>query len=52
MQLSGAGFALVEVLSTCPTNWGLPPLDALKWLQENMIPYFPLGEYRKPEEAK
>lgn len=52
VQLSGAGFALVEVLSTCPTNWGLPPLDALKWLQENMIPYFPLGEYRKPEEAK
>lgn len=52
VQLSGAGFALVEVLSTCPTNWGLPPLDSLKWLQENMIPYFPLGEYRKPEEVK
>lgn len=43
MQLSGKGFSLVEVLSTCPTNWGMTPVEALQWLQENMIPYYPLG---------
>jgi len=43
MQLSGKGFSLVEVLSTCPTNWGMTPVEALQWLQENMMPYYPLG---------
>lgn len=42
-QLEGRGFALVEVLSSCPTNWGYTPAEALKWLRENMIPYYPLG---------
>lgn len=51
-QLSGKGFSIVEVLSTCPTNWGKPPIEALKWLEENMIPYYPLGEFRSPEEVK
>ncbi len=52
-QLDGKGFGIVEVLSTCPTNWGLAPKDALKWLEENMIPYYPLGNFRDPEkEAK
>ena len=37
---------MVEVLSTCPTNWGLTPKDALKWLEENMLPYYPLGVYK------
>ena len=45
-QLEGKGFCLVEVLSTCPTNWGLTPIEALKWLDENMIPYYPLGDYK------
>ncbi|NLI54492.1 MAG: 2-oxoglutarate oxidoreductase [Clostridiales bacterium] len=45
LQLSGAGFTFVEILSTCPTNWGLTPLDAIGWLKEHMIPYFPLGVY-------
>ena len=45
-QLEGLGFSLVEVLSPCPTDWGLRPLDAQKWLAENMIKYFPLGEYK------
>ncbi|MCL1913637.1 MAG: thiamine pyrophosphate-dependent enzyme [Eubacteriaceae bacterium] len=45
-QLAGEGFAMVEVLSSCPTNWGMEPLDALKWLKENMIPYYPLGNLR------
>ncbi len=46
IQLEGKGFALVEVLSTCPTNWGIEPTLALKWLRENMIPYYPLGNFR------
>lgn len=52
IQIKGEGFSLVEVLSTCPTNWGLTPEDSLKWLEENMIPYYPLGVYKKPEEEK
>jgi 2-oxoglutarate ferredoxin oxidoreductase subunit beta len=44
-QLEGKGFALVEVLSTCPTRWGMGPVEALKWLEENMIPYYPLGVF-------
>jgi len=52
-QIAGKGFSMVEVLSTCPTNWGLNPLDSLKWLRENMMPYYPLGEFRSPDqEAK
>lgn len=46
IQLEGKGFGIVEVLSTCPTNWGLAPVDALKWLKDNMIPYYPLGNFR------
>ncbi len=45
-QLDGKGFSLIEVLSTCPTNWGLKPEKALEWLEENMIPYYPLGVYK------
>lgn len=49
LQISGAGFCLVEVLSTCPTNWGMTPLEAVKWLEQNMIPYYPLGVFKAPE---
>ena len=45
-QIDGKGFSLIEVLSTCPTNWGLTPVKALEWLEENMIPYYPLGVYK------
>ena len=45
-QTEGKGFSLIEVLSTCPTNWGLSPADACKWLEDNMKPYYPLGVYR------
>lgn len=48
-QVEGKGFSLVEVLSTCPTNWGLTPQKALGWLEDNMIPYYPLGVYRDKE---
>ena len=45
-QIDKKGLSIVEVLSTCPTNWGLNPSDALKWLRENMIPHYPLGVYK------
>ena len=45
-QMEGKGFCMVEVLSTCPTNWGLSPVEAIKWLEENMMPYYPLGVYK------
>ena len=54
-QLAGKGFSIVEVISACPTNWGLSPVDALGWLRENMLPYYPLGVYKDKtaeEEAK
>lgn len=45
-QLDGRGFSLVEVLSSCPTNWGMTPAKALEWVEEKMIPYYPLGVYK------
>ena len=45
-QVEEKGVSLVEVLSTCPTNWGMRPTDANKWLEENMIPYYPLGVFK------
>ncbi|MCS7289488.1 MAG: thiamine pyrophosphate-dependent enzyme [Roseiflexus sp.] len=45
-QMNGRGFALVELLSTCPTNWGMTPVDALRWVEERMLPVFPLGEFK------
>jgi 2-oxoglutarate ferredoxin oxidoreductase subunit beta len=46
IQIQGLGFTMIEVLSTCPTNWGMTPVEALGWLNENMIPAFPLGVFR------
>jgi 2-oxoglutarate ferredoxin oxidoreductase subunit beta len=51
-QIEGKGFSIVEVLSSCPTNWGFTPAEALKWLEENMIPYYPLGNFKTPGEVK
>ena len=45
-QVECKGFSLIEVVSSCPTNWGMTPSNALKWLEENMIPYYPLGVYK------
>lgn len=52
VQQMGLGFAFVSVLSTCPTNWGLSPVDSLKWLQDNMLPVYEMGELKVPEEVK
>jgi 2-oxoglutarate ferredoxin oxidoreductase subunit beta len=46
-QLANKGFSLVEVLATCPVNWRLTPKESIKWLEENMLEYFPLGEFKK-----
>jgi len=45
-QIEGKGFSLIEVLSACPTNWGMTPQNALKWIDDKMIPYYPLGVYK------
>lgn len=49
VQRKGLGFSLIEILSTCPTNWGLSPVDALNWMQENMVPVYPLGVLKEPK---
>jgi len=50
-QMGGVGFTMVEVLSPCPTNWGMSPVDAVDWLETHMIPVFPLGEIKNTLEA-
>lgn len=51
-QVAGKGFSLIEVVSSCPTNWGMTPEKALAWVDEKMIPYYPLGVYKdKDKEA-
>lgn len=52
VQQKGLGFSFVEMLSTCPTNWGYNPVKALEWLRENMIPYYPLGNLKTPREVE
>ena len=48
-QINKKGFSIVEVVSTCPTNWGKTPVEAMKWLEENMLPVYPLGVYKDKE---
>jgi len=45
-QIEGVGYTIIEVISTCPTNWGLSPVDAFQWMRDNMLPYYPLGVYK------
>ena len=52
VQLAGLGFSLVEVVSNCPTNWGMSPKESLQFVEERMIPYYPLGDYKVREEIK
>ena len=48
LQRDGTCFTFVEVLSICPTNWGLSPSESVTWLDETMIPYYPLGVIKEP----
>jgi 2-oxoglutarate ferredoxin oxidoreductase subunit beta len=50
-QMRGIGFTMVEILSPCPTNWGMEPVESVEWLEQNMIPVFPLGEIKNTLEA-
>jgi 2-oxoglutarate ferredoxin oxidoreductase subunit beta len=52
VQQQGLGFSLVELLSTCPTNWGLTPNEALGFVEKQMIPFFPLGDYKVSDAVK
>ena len=50
-QIEGIGFSMVEVLSTCATNWGKTPQEALEWLRDELMVYYPLGNFRNWEEC-
>lgn len=52
VQMHGLGFSMVELLSTCPTNWGMTPTEALHWVETEMVPAFSLGDYRISDEAR
>jgi 2-oxoglutarate ferredoxin oxidoreductase subunit beta len=52
VQLHHQGFAMVEILAACPVNWGLTPHDALGFVKDEMVPYYPLGDYKVAEAVK
>lgn len=52
LQLEGKGFSMIEILSTCPTNWGKNPADSLKWLKDSVINVFPLGVFKDKSEVE
>jgi 2-oxoglutarate ferredoxin oxidoreductase subunit beta len=49
IQIAGLGFSMVELLSSCPTNWGIGPAESLKWIEEHMLAYFPVGDFKVAE---
>ncbi len=51
-QMAELGFSLVEILSSCPTNWGLSPREAIEWVEESMAVYYPLGDYKVIDEVR
>ncbi len=51
-QMHGLGFSCVEVLSTCPTNWNVDPWEAMQWVKEQMVPTFPLGDFKVIDAVK
>ncbi len=51
-QVNGLGFSMVELLSTCPTNWGMTAEQALQWVEDNMVPYYPLGDFKAIDPVK
>ncbi len=52
VQMHGLGFSMVELLSSCPTNWDMTPVDALKWIETDMLPVYPLGDYKVADSVK
>ncbi len=51
IQIKGLGYSMVEILSQCPTDWHMTPIEAGKWIEEKMIQYYPLGEFKIPKES-
>jgi len=51
-QVRDLGFSMVELLSTCPTNWGMSPVEAMEWVRDNMVPTYPLGDYKVAPELQ
>jgi 2-oxoglutarate/2-oxoacid ferredoxin oxidoreductase subunit beta len=51
-QMAGLGFSLVEILSQCPTNWGMGAIESTQWVKDKMVPYYPLGDYKVAEAVK
>ena len=52
VQQQGLGFSLVELLSTCPTNWGMTPNEALSFVKDEMVPYYPLDDFKVSDAVK
>ena len=52
LQMSGIGFTMVEILALCPTNWGMTPVESVDWLEQNMVPAFPLGEVKNSSKVE
>ncbi len=52
VQQAGLGFSMVELLSTCPTNWGLTPQESMAWVEKNMLPVYPVGDYKVADAVK
>ncbi len=50
-QMERKCFSLVEVVSTCPTNWGMTPVEAVKWTEDTLLKYYELGDYKVPEDG-
>lgn len=51
-QINGLGFSMVELLSSCPTNWEMTPIDSLKWIETAMLPVYPLGDFKVADAVK
>jgi 2-oxoglutarate ferredoxin oxidoreductase subunit beta len=52
VQRAGLGYSLIEVISNCPTNWGLSPIESIQFVQDKMLPYYPLGDYKVTPEVE
>ncbi len=50
-QMENRCFSFVEIVSTCPTNWGMTPVDAIQWTEDTLLPYYTLGDFKIPEDA-
>lgn len=51
-QLEGRCFSFVEVISNCPTNWGMTPIESIEWAEKQMLPYYPLGDFKTPDDGR